>query len=244
MKARPVRHLTTPNHPRPVNAMVRQGTSWPEVPPTARTFARLAIARCDPRTRHGEATPNAMKQQDRARRPVGPSLFRPTRHRSRGQALVEFALVIPVFLLVLSGILDFGFMLFSRMSVINAAREGARAAAMTADDTTIPTVVTNRVISAAATGGITVVPSNVTLACLQTSSSSFSAATNTPRCTWTLYSNLSGCQNLGGAQPGDSVSATVTYRYQSFFPLLFGTGFDLRSTVQMVLDNVSTRQKC
>ncbi|MGZ6314992.1 MAG: TadE family protein, partial [Candidatus Limnocylindrales bacterium] len=52
----------------------------------------------------------------------GPSGRRST--RKRGQALVEFAMVIPIFLLVLSGICDFGFMLYSRMSVINAAREG------------------------------------------------------------------------------------------------------------------------
>ena len=52
--------------------------------------------------------------------------------------MVEFALVIPVFLLVLCGILDFGFMLFSRMTVINAAREAARAAAIVTDRTTIP----------------------------------------------------------------------------------------------------------
>ncbi len=84
----------------------------------------------------------------------------------------------------------------------------------------------------------------MTVSCLQTSSPSFSPSTNSPTCTWTLYSNLLVCQNLGGAQPGDSVSATVTYRYRSFFPLLFGTGFDLTSTVQMVLDNVTVKQKC
>ena len=108
---------------------------------------------------------------------------RPSRHRSRhgaGQAMVEFALVIPVFLLVLSGILDFGFMLFTRMSVINAAREGARVAAITADDTTIDTAVRNRVVSAASSGGITVAKTDVTLLCLQTTSSSYSATTKTP----------------------------------------------------------------
>ncbi len=36
--------------------------------------------------------------------------------------------MLPVFLLILSGILDFGFMLNARMTVISAAREGARAA--------------------------------------------------------------------------------------------------------------------
>ncbi len=48
--------------------------------------------------------------------------------------MVEFALVLPVFLLVLCGILDFGFVLYSRMTVINAAREGARAATLMAGE--------------------------------------------------------------------------------------------------------------
>jgi Flp pilus assembly protein TadG len=160
----------------------------------------------------------------------------PVRSR-RGQALVEFALVLPIFFLVLAGILDFGFMLFSRMSVINAAREGARAAAMTADDTTIPTVVASRVSAAAAKGGITVDSSNVTLACLQTTSASYNPSTSTPACTWTLYKKTT---NPGGAQPGDSVSVTVSYTYHSFFPLFFGSSLNLTSTVQMVLDNVTT----
>jgi len=44
----------------------------------------------------------------------------------RGNALVEFALVLPLLLLIFAGIVDFGF-LFQRYEVItNAAREGAR----------------------------------------------------------------------------------------------------------------------
>lgn len=61
------------------------------------------------------------------------------RHRSRrgrrGQSLVEFALVIPVFLLILFAIFDFGALLYSRMTVINAAREAARAATLLATPT-------------------------------------------------------------------------------------------------------------
>lgn len=48
--------------------------------------------------------------------------------------MVEFALVVPVFLLILCGILDFGFLLYSRMTVISAAREGARAATLMAGE--------------------------------------------------------------------------------------------------------------
>jgi Flp pilus assembly protein TadG len=163
---------------------------------------------------------------------------RPARHRrrSRGQALVEFALVMPVFLLVLSGILDFGFMLYSRMTVISAAREGARVAAMTADSTTMSAAARSRAIASAANGGLTIASSSVTVLCLQTTSSSFSAVTNTPACTWTLHTS----GNLAGAQSGDSVKVTVNYNYRSFFPLFFGTSFNLSSTVQMSLDNVTT----
>ena len=48
----------------------------------------------------------------------------------RGAELIEFALVLPVLLLVVLGIVDFGF-LFQRMEVVtNAAREGARMAVL------------------------------------------------------------------------------------------------------------------
>ena len=55
----------------------------------------------------------------------------PRRARSaRGAELIEFALVLPVLLLIVLGIVDFGFM-FQRMEVVtNAAREGARLAVL------------------------------------------------------------------------------------------------------------------
>lgn len=43
-----------------------------------------------------------------------------------GQDLVETALTMPVFLLLLIGIIEFGFILFAYNSVANVAREGAR----------------------------------------------------------------------------------------------------------------------
>src|SRR6476620_8735411 len=48
------------------------------------------------------------------------------RHRSRGQSLVEFALVLPVFLLILMGIVDFGMAVYKFNGVSQAAREIAR----------------------------------------------------------------------------------------------------------------------
>src|SRR5450759_2456703 len=47
---------------------------------------------------------------------------------SRGQSLVEFALVLPLLLLILLGIIQFGFIFNTQVTITNAAREGARAA--------------------------------------------------------------------------------------------------------------------
>lgn len=56
--------------------------------------------------------------------------------RERGAALVEFALALPLLLVVLAGIVDFGFA-FQRWEVItNAAREGARLASLPGYDST------------------------------------------------------------------------------------------------------------
>jgi len=57
-------------------------------------------------------------------------------HSERGQELIEFALVLPLLLLLVLGIVDFGF-LFQRLEVVtNAAREGARIAVLTGYGTT------------------------------------------------------------------------------------------------------------
>ena len=48
----------------------------------------------------------------------------------RGADLVEFALVLPLLLVVFGGIVDFGFMFQRYLVVSNAAREGARLASM------------------------------------------------------------------------------------------------------------------
>jgi Flp pilus assembly protein TadG len=53
------------------------------------------------------------------------------RPKSRGQGLVEFALIIPVFLVLLSAAVDLGRVAYARIAVENAAREGAFQASVT-----------------------------------------------------------------------------------------------------------------
>ena len=48
------------------------------------------------------------------------------RPRQRGQSLVEFALVFPLFILLLAGMIDFGLGLYSYMTINNATRDAAR----------------------------------------------------------------------------------------------------------------------
>ena len=44
----------------------------------------------------------------------------------RGQAILEFAVIFPLFLILVMGVVDFGWALKSYITVTNAAREGAR----------------------------------------------------------------------------------------------------------------------
>jgi Flp pilus assembly protein TadG len=55
---------------------------------------------------------------------------RPRRGDDRGAAAVEFALVLPVLVLLLFGIVDFGRLLNAEITLTQAAREGARVAAL------------------------------------------------------------------------------------------------------------------
>jgi PKD repeat protein len=53
------------------------------------------------------------------------------RPRSRGQSLVEFALVLPLLLVFLATVLDLGRIYYANISLLNAAREGAFQASKT-----------------------------------------------------------------------------------------------------------------
>ncbi len=48
----------------------------------------------------------------------------------KGQALVEFALLVPIFLILMFAIVDFGMGFYSWITVTNSAREGARLGAV------------------------------------------------------------------------------------------------------------------
>ncbi len=50
-------------------------------------------------------------------------------YRARGIASLEFVIILPVLLILLFGVMEYGWMLTKSGEVVNAAREGARAGA-------------------------------------------------------------------------------------------------------------------
>jgi hypothetical protein len=50
--------------------------------------------------------------------------------RTPAQAIAEFALVLPLLVLLLVGVVELGFFIYAQVQVTNAAREGARAATL------------------------------------------------------------------------------------------------------------------
>ena len=122
-------------------------------------------------------------------------------------------MVLPVFLLILAGILDFGLGLYSQMTVINAAREGARLGVVEPGNVSD---ITARV-DAMASG---LDPSRLTV---------------TVTCERPSGSNWVGC-SAPAWQSGDATVVKVAYDYQMIWPLAFGTHLNLSSTVQMRIE--------
>ena len=56
----------------------------------------------------------------------------------RGTAAIEFAILLPVLVLLLFGTIEFGLLLFNKQVITNASREGARAGIVLRDDGRLP----------------------------------------------------------------------------------------------------------
>ena len=61
----------------------------------------------------------------------------------KGAAVVEFAFVLPLLMLILFGIIEFGLLFYNKQVLTNASREGARAGIAYATATEIETIVEN-----------------------------------------------------------------------------------------------------
>ena len=165
-------------------------------------------------------------------------IHRGLRGRQDGQTLVEFALVLPIFLLVVFGVFDLGRAVYTNSVVSQAAREGARLAATeagwvgfsgspcasgAADVGPVcpadPTALKADVVDAvnrmtAAVGPI----SDVHLSC-----NIGDAGDPIPTGEWTEGSGGNGCDDGAGVPlgaAGEFVSVRVEYDYQLFTPFV------------------------
>lgn len=80
-------------------------------------------------------------------------------HRRRGIASLEFVLILPVLLVLLFGVIEYGWMLAKQGELVNATREGARVGART--DST-PADIQDTVDTRLAQAGITGYTTNIT----------------------------------------------------------------------------------
>jgi Flp pilus assembly protein TadG len=127
----------------------------------------------------------------------------------RGQAVVEFALIIPVFLLLLLAAVDFGRLFFTYIQANNAAREGAAFGAANAASTTL----TSGVQTAAFT------EANVQN---QVGQSAQGGVTVTAVC-HNMAGTVIGCSTTpGGTGTGNTITVTVAEPFTFFTPLING----------------------
>jgi Flp pilus assembly protein TadG len=124
--------------------------------------------------------------------------------RDRGAAAVELALVLPILLLVIFGVIDFGRMLNAQITLTQAAREGARWAAL--GQSGVPARVT------AAAPGLNGVSTTVTACPANPAVGANATVTATYRFSFiTPFGAISTL--LGGSSPGSlTLHSTAVFR--------------------------------
>lgn len=123
---------------------------------------------------------------------------------SDGQALVEFALVAPILLLVLLAVIQLGFLFGSHIGLINAVREGARYGSLS------PTAT-----SSTATANGAAIDTYLRTVLLPRSVPTYQAAN-------VIATSVTYCayQNPGGGAYSVRLTVSVTYAHPLFVPLV------------------------
>jgi Flp pilus assembly protein TadG len=148
-----------------------------------------------------------------------------TRHRERGQSLVEFALVFPIFMLMFFGVVDGARLVYTNSQLAQAAREGARVAAVEASSLgstvlTDPSCATESEIASTRPGGhvcpvdVTALKADVVSAVGRMAVALGMNVTGPNTNTWVCVSCDSGIASGTDADPaptGAWTEASVTY---------------------------------
>src|SRR4051812_45767592 len=94
-------------------------------------------------------------QRLKARRSQQLFLWRTARNKRRGAAVVEFAVVAPIFFLLIFGIIEFGRVVMVQQIITNASREGARIAIVPGATTSQVTTAVNTYLTSCSIRGAT-----------------------------------------------------------------------------------------
>jgi Flp pilus assembly protein TadG len=144
---------------------------------------------------------------------------RKTGANDRGAEAVEFALVVPLFLLLVFGIIDFGFMINRDTMVNNASREGAREGALNPNQAAITAKVRQELATVEPVG---TTPSKITV---------------TVTC---RKPDNSGCSTFAAdAASGGTVIIKVDYQHSWITPVansLMSGGITLSKTTEMRIE--------
>ena len=158
----------------------------------------------------------------RSPRPLGQFLRRTLAPRE-GQGLIEFALAVPIFLLLIFAVIGFGILLENRIALNDAARNGARFAAAQPDawDNTTPTAAPNTIESAIQHSGSTInIPNDnshmqISYLTVGTGAPTLCGSYDATATSDANKSSLSSC-----LMPGNLIKVTVTGTFQLPVPLI------------------------
>lgn len=158
----------------------------------------------------------AVPALSRARRLTAPAH---AHTRNAGQTIVEFALIVPVLLAMVLGIIEFGWLIKNTLTIANSTRDGARAAALGQPVASIKNRIENE------SAPVSVADSNITLVCYNQDGSGLATLGDTTD---------SGGNAINSATSGQLIKVTVTVAHTQltgFFPFLRGRA--ITSTVVM-----------
>ncbi|HEY3059596.1 MAG TPA: TadE/TadG family type IV pilus assembly protein [Chloroflexota bacterium] len=136
--------------------------------------------------------------------------------RAPAQSLLEFALVLPIFLLLLFGMIDFSRLLFTYISLVNGTRELARVAALPSTVLTTPTAPVSAFNNLTLFGGSVTGATQVTLAPPAGQTGNGSIACNSlgaTGCLLTLSTVKSSSSVVTTLTNSSGASGTVSYTF-------------------------------
>lgn len=142
-----------------------------------------------------------MSRTDRSRR--GPAATR--RPVDGGAAAVELAIVLPILLLVMFGIIDLGRLMNQQITLTEAAREGARVGALHGSPADV-----RAKVAALVGAGVTLTYTGGTPTVCGTGSTAGADATVTVQRTFAPVTPLSGIVELLGGAPGGTIVIRAT----------------------------------